>query len=89
MATVVEQLKAFPRCIVLVERRGDSMSNLVAQAIQEHESKIPATYIGIVAQDFPDVLDELAIKETPTVLIFENGKEKCRAGFDELTELVP
>lgn len=88
-AALVQQLKAFPRAVVLVERRGSSSSNLVGEALEEAETRIPGTYIGVVEQDSPEVAEALGITESPTVIIFEGGKEKCRAGFDQLLEGLP
>ena len=81
---ITQQLARFPRALVLVEKRGQADSNYLARIIEEHESEIAATYIGVVQQDFPEAVSALGVTEYPTLILFEGGKERRRATLDTL-----
>lgn len=83
-AEMIAQIAAFPRALLLVEKRGHSDSNYLARIIEEHEGEIRATYIGVVQQDFPEVVAALGVTEYPTLILFEDGKERRRATLDTL-----
>jgi len=81
---LLKQITGFPRVLLLVEKRGQSDSELLSRFIGAHEADIRATHIGLVQQDYPEAVEALGVVEYPTLILFESGKEKRRATLETL-----